>query len=318
MPDRPRICVAGSLHFDIMVRAPYLPRLGETLMGEAWWWKQGGKGGNQAVAAARHGAAVTMIGALGPDEFGDRLRERMTAAGVDLSAVATVERGSGMSVAILQDDGDYAAVVVSGANRTIDPDAVVAAGDAIRASRALLLQHEIGEAANAAAARVARDAGVPVILNAAPARPLGELAGLVDVLVVNTVEAEMLGAGPVVDLASAGAAAHALLGAAPTVIVTAGSAGVATATVDGATDAIPAHPVDRADAHGAGDVFVGALAAHLAAGASLADAVRYANAAAALHVGTPEAERERLGPDDVARLLARAGAHAPTETTSEG
>ena len=70
MPDRPRVCVAGSLHFDIMVRAPYLPRVGETLMGEAWWWKQGGKGGNQAVAAARHGAAVTMIGALGADGFG--------------------------------------------------------------------------------------------------------------------------------------------------------------------------------------------------------------------------------------------------------
>lgn len=313
MPDRPRVCVAGSLHFDIMVRAPYLPRVGETLIGEAWWWKQGGKGGNQAVAAARHGAAVTMIGALGADGFGDRLRERMAAAGVDLSAVRTVERGSGMSVAILQDDGDYAAVVVSGANRTIDPHAVAAAGHAIRVSRALVLQHEIGEAANAAAARAARAARVPVILNAAPARPLGELAGLVDVLVVNTVEAEMLGAGPVTDLPSAAAAARTLLGTAPTVIVTAGSAGVATATADGTTDAIAAHPVEKADAHGAGDVFVGALAARLAAGEMLAGAVRYANAAAALHVGTPESDRERLGPADVARLL-----DAATGGTGEG
>ncbi len=303
VPDQPRVCVVGSLHFDIMVRAPYLPRTGETLIGEAWWWKQGGKGGNQAVAAARHGARVTMIGCLGDDEFGARLRERLAGAGVDVAFVRSVAQGSGMSVAIQQDSGDYAAVVVSGANRDISATQVTESGDALGSCGVLLLQDEVAEVANATAAAMARRAGATVILNAAPARPLGGLAGLVDVLVVNTVEAEMLGAGEVDDLASATMAARTLRSLAPTVIVTAGDAGVVAAS-DAGTLAVAAHPVVRADAHGAGDVFVGALAARLADAATLAEALPYANAAAALHVGTPDPDRDTLGPADVWRLLA--------------
>jgi ribokinase len=298
----PRVCVVGSLHFDIMVRAPYLPRTGETLIGEAWWWKQGGKGGNQAVAAARHGATVRMIGCLGDDEFGARLRERLEVSGVDLAHVRSVAQGSGMSVAIQEGSGDYAAIVVSGANRQLDEGQIAESGESIATSRVLLLQNEIAEPANAAAARLARLAGATVVLNAAPARPLGRLAGLVDVLVVNAVEAEMLGARPVTDLGSAEAAARVLQALAPTVVVTAGAAGVAAAS-DVETLTVPAHPVPRAETHAAGDVFVGALGARLADGASLAEALRYANAAAALHVGTPEAERDALGPADVKRLI---------------
>ena len=304
VPDQPRVCVVGSLHFDIMVRAPYLPRTGETLIGEAWWWKQGGKGGNQAVAAARHGARVAMIGCLGDDEFGARLRERLADAGVDVAFVRTVAQGSGMSVAIQQEDGDYAAVVVSGANRDIDRDA----DRRERRCHRQLPRPPAPERGRRGRQRRRRArwpaaAGATVILNAAPARPLGGLAGLVDVLVVNTVEAEMLGAGPVDDLASATTAARTLRSLAPTVIVTAGDAGVVAAS-DAETLAVAAHPVVRADAHGAGDVFVGALAARLADGATLAEALHYANAAAALHVGTPDADRDALGPADVWRLLA--------------
>jgi ribokinase len=302
MPDRPHVCVVGSLHFDIMVQAPYLPRTGETLIGEAWWWKQGGKGGNQAVAAAHHGAAVRMVGCLGQDEFGARLRERLEAAGVDVTDVVTVARGSGMSVAIQQAGGDYAAIVVSGANRDIEPAQVEASAAAIGSSGVVLLQHEIPEAANRAAAAAARASGVTVVLNAAPAQPLGSLTGLVDVLVVNTVEAEMLGAAPVTDLASALEAAATLRGLAPSVIVTAGSAGVAAAS-DAGPLAIPAHVVPRAETHAAGDVFVGAFGARLAGGASLEQALRYANAAAALHVSTPASQRDRVGPAEVAGLL---------------
>jgi ribokinase len=300
-----RICVVGSLHYDIMVRAPYQPRTGETLMGDAWWWKPGGKGGNQAMAAARLGAEVDLIGCLGSDEFGDRLRERLAGAGVGLAHVQTVQGGSGMSVAIVQDSGDYAAVVVSGANRDLDEAQISGSGDAIESSRVLLLQNEIAEGANAAAARLARGAGATVILNAAPARPMANLAGLVDVLVVNAVEAEMLGGGQVDDLQSAAVAARKLLVLAPTVIVTAGAAGVAAASTDAdlETLTVSAHPVPQAETHGAGDVFVGALAARLADDAPLPDALRYANAAAALHVGTSEADRDALGPADVRRLL---------------
>lgn len=302
MTEPTRVCVVGSLHFDIMVRAPYLPSTGETLIGDAWWWKQGGKGANQAVAAVRHGAEVQMIGCLGDDGFGARLREQLEASGVDLTYVRTVAQGSGMSVAIQQGSGDYAAVVVSGANRDTDEGQVAESGEAIRRSRVLLLQNEIAEPANAAAAHLARVAGATVILNAAPARPLGSLAGLVDVLVVNTVEAEMLGAGHVDDLASAAVAARMLLTLAPTVVVTAGGDGVVAAT-GLETVTLAAHPVARAETHAAGDVFVGALAARLADAAPLAEALRYANAAAALHVGTPEAAREHLGPGAVWQLL---------------
>ena len=294
--------MVGSLHYDILVRAPYLPRAGETLIGETWWWKPGGKGGNAAMAAARHGAGVEMIGCLGADGFGERLRERLAAAGVGLRYVRTVEAGSGMSVAITQPDGDYAAVVVSGANRDVGPDQVAAGADAIQDARVLLLQNEIDELADEAAARLARAAGATVVLNAAPARPMGAMSGLVDVLVVNTVEAEMLGAGAVGDLGSAVQAAQALLPVASTVIVTAGVAGVAAATAAHQWT-VPAHPVEAPDAHGAGDVFVGALAARLADEATVPDALRYANAAAALHVGTPEAEREALDTAAVQALL---------------
>jgi ribokinase len=313
MDGRPRVCVVGSLHFDIMVQAPYLPRTGETLIGDAWWWKQGGKGGNQAVAAARHGAATGMIGCLGRDEFGARLRERLAGAGVDASHVRTVDQGSGMSVAIQQAGGDYAAIVVSGANRDIDPGQVEASGGLIRDSRVLLLQHEIGDDANTAAATLARAAGVTVVLNAAPARPLGGLAGLLDVLIVNSVEAEMLGAPAVTDLDAAAHAAQRLRARAPVVVVTAGSAGVAAATEKG-TVRIEAHRVGPAETHGAGDVFVGALGARLALGNPLAEALRYANAAAALHVSTPLAERGALGPAAVEALLEGAPAGGPRES----
>ena len=300
---RPRVTVVGSLHYDVMVRAPYLPRAGETLIGSAWWWKPGGKGGNGAMAAARHGASVEMIGSLGDDDFGERLRASLAEAGVGTGSVRMSAQGSGMSVAMTQDDGDYAAVVVSGANRDIDPEQVAASADAIRGAHVLLLQNEIDAAANAAAAELARVAGTTVVLNAAPARPPEAMAGLVDVLVVNSVEAEMLGAGPVHDLGSAAAAARELLSVAPTAIVTAGPAGVAAAWGEESIR-LHAHEVTVPDAHGAGDVFVGALAARLAGGEPLADALRYANAAAALHVGTPDEERDAIGPEAVVRLLA--------------
>jgi ribokinase len=207
-----------------------------------------------------------------------------------------------MSVAIQQAAGDYAAVVVSGANRELDGGGVAAVADAIGACRVLVLQNEVAEAANVAAARIARECGSVVVLNAAPARPLGAVRGLIDVLVVNAVEAEQLGAAAVAGLADAAAAARALRPLSPAVVVTAGAAGVAAIAGEVAVS-LTAHPTEQDGTHGAGDVFVGALAVRLAAESTLADALRYANAAAALHVGTSEGDRDRLGPDDVRRLL---------------
>ena len=302
----PEVVVLGSLHLDIMVEAPRQPRRGETLAGTAWAPRPGGKGGNQAVEAARHGARTAMVGRVGEDEFGRRLLDHLAAAGVDASAVLpTPGIGSGMSVAIVEGGGDYAAVIVSGANLRLGEADLAAAAPLLREARLLLLQNEVPEAANLAAAHACGRARV--LLDAAPARPLPpELCRRLDLLVANATEAEQLAGQPVADLATATLAAGRLLDLAPATIVTAGSAGLALAARDGLRLALPAHPVPVAGTHGAGDTFVGALAARLAAGDALPDAAAYANAAAALAVATPPA-RLRPTPADVARLLASGG-----------
>jgi len=301
----PLIAVVGSLHYDIMLRAPHLPRLGETLAGSQWWWKPGGKGGNQAMAAARHGGLVHMIGAVGADDFAVRLRQSLHDAGVRHEQVQTVDRGSGMSVAVVEAAGDYAAVIVSGANLTIDDVQIGRSAELLRQARVLILQNEIGDPANIAAARLVRQAGGRIIYNAAPARqPAAPLTGLVDVLVVNAIEAEMLGGGVVKDLASASEATRRLAAMAPCIVVTAGSQGVAFSQ-PGRSSTLPAHQVAHAETHGAGDCFVGALAARVADGDDLASALCYANAAAALHVGSPETDRARIGSAAVREFLTR-------------
>lgn len=275
------VVVLGSLHLDVMVATPRLPVLGETLPGTGWAFKCGGKGGNQAVAAACHGASVAMVGAVGDEEFGRRIVENLAAAGVDVGAVR-VERAqpTGMSVALQQPDGDYAAVIVSGVNLHLGEGDVDAALGRLRPGGVLVLQHEIAPAANRLAATSAT--GALRLLNAAPARPLDHP---VDVLVVNAVEAGMLGAEPVRDLPSALRAARKLRGLAPRSVVTAGAHGVAYAS-EGEQGTVAAVPVAVTSTHGAGDAFVGALAARLAAGDGLAAACTFANAAAAALVAS--------------------------------
>ena len=298
------IVVLGSLHLDVMVAAPRLPRPGETLAGTRMSLACGGKGGNQAVAAARHGARVAMIGCVGRDAFGNRLRANLQDAGVDGRHVRSVAAGSGTSVAVVDPAGEYGAVIVSGANFDLGEPDVVLAGALIAGARMLLLQNEVPEAANLHAARRAAAAGAIVVLNAAPARALPtDFASVLGLLVVNAVEAEMLGAGAVASLNDAARAARRLVERVPVAIVTAGGAGVAVqARADAFT--LAAHQVAVAGTHGAGDTFAGALAARLAQGEALHDAVRYANAAAALLVAAEPDKRDRLGAADVARLLA--------------
>lgn len=286
MPARTRgaVVVVGSLHYDIMVDAPHRPRKGETVAGTAWRPKFGGKGGNQAVAAARAGAPTRMVGAVGDDGFGEFLLRGLDEGNVDRSGVAVIGgTGSGMSVAIADAEGDYGAVIVSGANLHI-PEVCLGEKATWADARMLVLQNEVAEEINVAAARAARRVGALVCLNAAPARPLeGDLAALVDILVVNAVEAEMLSGVAVGTLNDAQSAAAALSTPDRTVIVTAGAAGVAAAAQDGDI-ALPALPVRLVSAHGAGDTFVGVLAAAIAAGESLQDALAEANRAAAWHV----------------------------------
>ena len=287
MPGPPfDVIVCGSLHLDIMVYAPTLPRPDETTVGSRWEMRCGGKGGNQAVMASRAGARVAMIGRVGPDDFGVRLRANLADASVDARAVLVDESiGSGMSTAIVRDDGDYGAVIVSGSNLRIAPTVAARQWKDLGGAKALILQNEIPEPVNLAVAEAAHADGALVIMNAAPARCMAPaLRELIDVLVVNRVEAEML-TGEVVRDAPGAVAALAKLGApSQSVIVTLGGEGLVVRPGDSAPSTIAPKRVKVVSSHGAGDCFVGALAARLAQGASLMQAAEFANAAAASHV----------------------------------
>ena len=285
--SRPVVVVVGSLHYDIMVDAPDRPRKGETVTGFGWRPKFGGKGGNQAVAAAKAGAEVRMVGAVGDDDFGRFLLSNLTAAGIDASRVASIDgSGSGMSVAITDSGGDYGAVIVTGANAAADPKSL---DDPTlwRDAGVLMLQNEMPDAVNLAAAKAAKRAGVPVCLNAAPHRSLAdEFIALVDILMVNAIEAEQFSGHPVGDIASAVGAARLLSSRWATVVVTAGGDGVAGMRRGQDPVVVPAIPVRLISTHGAGDVFAGTFAAALAAGRTFAQCLEAANQAAAVHVST--------------------------------
>jgi ribokinase len=288
----PAVIVVGSLHYDIMVDAPDRPRKGETIAGRGWSPKCGGKGGNQAVAARRQGVPTAMVGAVGDDSFGAALLAGLDRAKVDRTNVAVLSGiGSGMSVAIFDDDGDYGAVIVSGANLAITRAQAVA--ELLSRGKVLVLQNEIPEIVNEAVARHARDLGVTTILNAAPARPFTtSLPDLVDILVVNAIEAEMLGGSDVSSLETAACAAERLTARFESVVVTAGRDGVACFDRSGRALKLPGIKVSVASTHGAGDAFVGTLAARIAVGEPFEVALSTANREAAKLVSTPEEERE--------------------------
>jgi ribokinase len=280
------VIVCGSLHLDIMVHAPHLPRPDETVVGTKWALQCGGKGGNQAVMAARAGARVAMIGRVGRDDFGARLQKNLADAGVDSRAVFVDESaGSGMSAAIVRDGGDYAAVIVSGSNLRLEPVVVAEQWKAVGGAKVLILQNEIPEPANLAAAGAANADGAFVIMNAAPARAMAEaLLNRLDCLVVNRIEAEMLSGDPVRDPADAASALSKIGGRIRNVIVTLGGEGLIIKSADETISQIAAKRVKVVSSHGAGDCFVGALAAKVASGALLSEAAEFANATAATHV----------------------------------
>ncbi|WEZ86280.1 MULTISPECIES: ribokinase [Rhizobium] len=294
MTTAPLVTVFGSLHYDIAVMGPARPRKGETVTGTSWHPKSGGKGGNQAVSSARTGIATSMIGAVADDEFGRFLIENLDRKNVDHTFVRRdASHSTGMSVAIFDAEGDYGAVIVSGSNLTLGDGDVAAARDLLDRTTLLVLQSEIPDAANVAAARAVKRAGGRILINAAPARPLSvDLQCLVDIIVVNAIEAEMLTGLPVVEtLDGALQAAKTLANVFPEVVVTAGGAGAAFVNREGDEILIEAVKVDTRSTHGAGDEFIGVLAAEIASGKTMADALQKANMAAAKLVSTPEKDR---------------------------
>lgn len=294
MTSPAHVTVFGSLHYDIAVMGPSRPRKGETVTGTSWHPKSGGKGGNQAVSAARTGVATSMIGAVADDDFGRFLLANLERKGVDHTHVRRdASQSTGMSVAIFDDEGDYGAVIVSGSNLTLCEADVIAAREVLSRTTLLVLQNEIPDAANVVAAKAAKRAGSRVLINAAPARVLStDLQPLIDILVVNAIEAEMLAGVPVVEtLEGALEAAKKLSAMFPEVVVTAGGAGVAYASMDGAAIQIGAVKVHVESTHGAGDEFIGVLASDIASGSAMRNALVRANNAAAKLVGTKEEER---------------------------
>ena len=280
-----KIAVTGSLHYDIMLDAHHRPEKGETVMGTACRYKFGGKGGNQALSAALAGSEVKFAGAVGADEQGVFLINKLKGEGVNTDAVAVIESlCSGMSVAITDAEGDYGAVVVSNANLHI-PHTVFDDETFWQDVTLLILQNEIPEAVNLHAAVEAKKRGIVVCLNAAPARALSpEFQRNIDVLIVNAIEARDMSAVVVEDLASAKQAAELLAETFAQVVVTAGEHGVAYCEKGKESQSIPAKKVKLVSTHGAGDCFTGVFCSTLAGGKTLREAIEEANDAAAFHV----------------------------------
>ncbi|MET7485709.1 ribokinase [Streptomyces sp. NPDC005538] len=278
------IAVLGSTNMDLVAYVTKAPRRGETVTGREFRTIPGGKGANQAIAAARSGADVTIIGAVGDDAYGARLRSTFEHSGVDTDHLRTVEGPSGTAHIVVDDEGGNAIVVIPAANGTVDH---LAPGDEglIATADALLLQLEIPLAAVIAGAEAARRHGVRTILTPAPAQPLPpELLATIDLLVPNEHEATTL-----TDRTDPREAAVALLDQVPEVIITLGSAGILYAARGAEPFTVPAPQVTAVDSTGAGDTFVGALAVALAEGRPMRDALGWAAAAAALSVQRPGA-----------------------------
>jgi ribokinase len=273
------IALVGSINLDIVVGVDRHPAPGETVLGDDRQELPGGKGANQAVAAARLGADVAFVGRVGDDDAGRRLRDGLAAEGVDVTHVRVdADAPTGVALIAVDRAGENTIVVSSGANARVSAADVEAAHDVLANAAVTLVQHEVPEDAVAAAIAAA---GGTVVLNPAPARPI---VAPVDVLVPNRGELEALagGAGDPVELARS-------LDAARSVVVTLGSEGAA--VIEGSrVERIPAPRVDAVDTTGAGDAFCGALAQALDTGADLVEAARWAVRAAAASVTKPGAQ----------------------------
>ncbi|MEU6241392.1 ribokinase [Streptomyces sp. NPDC047024] len=273
------IAVLGSTNMDLVTYVAKAPQRGETVTGREFHTIPGGKGANQAIAAARCGATVSMIGAVGNDAFGIRLRDTLEHSGVDTDFLRTVEGPSGTAHIVVDDEGGNSIVVIPGANGTVDH---LAPGDegALTNADALLLQLEIPLDGVLAGAEAARRHGVRTVLTPSPAQPLPpELLEATDLLIPNEYEAITL-TGRI----DPREAATALLDLVPEVVVTLGEAGSLYVARGKEPLAVPASSVTAVDSTGAGDTFAGALAVALAEERPIREALMWASAAAALSV----------------------------------
>jgi ribokinase len=306
------IVVVGSLNMDLIMRMHHAPIGGETVPGIDFSMLPGGKGANQAVACARMGAQVAMVGRVGIDPNGDVLKAGLAADGIDAREVkGLASTHTGVASIWVEDDGQNRIVLAPGANGLLDPASVARAHTLIDMAGMLILQLEVPMAAVQAAAERAFAAHVPVLLNPAPAAPLPDaLWAQIDILVLNESEAAAYVNQPVVDPNSAAEAGRILRARGPDrVLVTLGAQGVVVVDGAGARHS-PARKVTAIDTTAAGDTFIGALAAALCEGQSLDDAVELGQAASALCVTRRGAQtsipyRRQLAPPIAPRDIPR-------------
>jgi ribokinase len=263
----PVIAVVGSLNIDLVAYTRRVPGPGETVIGDRFVMGFGGKGANQAVMAARLGARVSMVGALGDDVYAGMTVDNLIAQGVDAAHVARVDGSSGVAPIWVEPDGTNRIIVVAGANDAVDP---ATAADAVRALEGVAVvvgQLEIPQRVTAAAFVAAREVGAVTILNPAPAAALDPtLLDGADWLMPNETEFAILAGVDSFDPADDAALLAFAATIRPRLVVTLGSRGAGLVTKDGTVERVPAIRVDAVDTTGAGDAFVGAFAYGLAAG----------------------------------------------------
>jgi ribokinase len=280
------VVVFGSLNMDLTTYVPRLPGPGETLLGHSFLTAPGGKGANQAVAAARLGVPTRLFGRVGDDAFGPEVLSAIQAHGVDVAGVRVDDRHTtGLAVINVDDRAENTIVVISGANMVLDESDVARCLPALESARVLLLQLEVPVEADIAIARAARERGVAVVFDPAPAREFpADLFPLIDIITPNEVEAQALLGFPVRSMEDAARAAAELRArGARSAIVKLGARGAVYDAAE-ARGRMPAFSVAPVDTVAAGDAFNGGLAAALAEGRGVVEAVRWGAAAGALSV----------------------------------
>ena len=315
-----RICVVGCVNVDMVTRVDRFPSPGETIRGKSFGTFPGGKGANQAVALARLGASVDLVGAVGDDAFGKDYLERLAREGVGIEGIGAIGGATtGTATIEVAASGENHIVIVGGANDHVDRRYVEGHAPIIRRASLLLLQLEIAIDAVVAAVEIASESGIPVILDPAPARELpASLLARCRYLTPNEGEASLLSG---VDASTPDglrrAAQRLLAQGVGRVIVKAGSRGAFVAGPDG-FELVPAMPVEAIDTVGAGDTFNAGLAYALSRGDGLLDAVRFANVAAALSTTVVGAQGGMPGGEEVRRnLIRRAGQTSAGQASTE-
>ena len=284
-----QLCVFGSLHLDVIVNADHLPQTDETVVGSKVNYICGGKGGNQALAADGLGANVYFIGRIGADAFGETLSKKLSNSSVDVSQLQRDKGSSGMSVAIIDRQGDYGAVIVSESNLRINKTKFLISKD----TGILLLQNEVLDEINLSASQKAKQEGAQVWLNAAPARKIStELLKNLDLMVVNRPEAEFYK-----DYLESDESSHLIK------ISTLGAEGLNVQFSNEEPQHHNAYSINVRSAHGAGDMFVGALAAQYLKTNNFLDSLNYAQAAAAIKASRNVTEGTRIKEYDVLTFL---------------